>query len=240
MFSPPNGPNQCDVICVVRPPSSIASCHLSLSPHRPLTFLLHTWGKGGRLIKVTKRKDLCSSAAAKGTMLNLSRQHRRTEMKRLARLQAVSTNPKISHTWTWFRKMWERGREKTATATLYSSKNTLIVSLFCNFVFFSLSPHWLLAVIFVFIEDAVYSTSTHQLCRASTQRSPATTEAVSQRRTPPPRQASPPLTWMKNLTWKGDDTTKEGQREGGMRVKRGRVVGRRSTRQEINSSQIFN
>ena len=75
---------------------------------RPLTFLLDTWGKGGRLIRVTKRK----ASAAKGATMNLSTHHRRTEMKRLVRLRAVSANPRISHTWTRFRKMWERGREK--------------------------------------------------------------------------------------------------------------------------------
>lgn len=104
-------------------PPSIASCHLSLPAPHPLTFLLDTWGKGGKLIKVTKRKDLCSSAAAKGTVLNLSRQHRRTEMKRLARLQAVSMNSKISHTWTWFRKMWKVGRGAGGNSNSYAVFN---------------------------------------------------------------------------------------------------------------------
>lgn len=48
-------------------------------------------------------------------------------MKRLARLQAVSPNPKISHTWTWFRQIWERRRGKKKKKQLHciQTHNTL-------------------------------------------------------------------------------------------------------------------
>lgn len=115
---------------------------------------------------------------------------------------------------------------------------------FCFFP--SLSLLRLLAVIFVFTEDPF------GVLLLSIARQPIKFAGLPRREAPPhPRplhDAEPPPPPVRPLLHlnealhleKGDTTTKEGQHEGGVRVKRGRVVGRRSTGQEINSSQIFN
>lgn len=67
---------------------------------------------------------------------------------------------------------------------------------------------------------------------------PATPQAPPWPGTPPHCRTTSLFTWMKIFTWNTDDTTKDRGRK--ITVMRSRVVGRGSTRQEINSPQIFN